>query len=70
MRPALYALSAHEPIRRRALIAFFAVEQRTDVLVSPFVRDDPWPVDPRRVMAHVLIVAALELGDPILMFVL
>lgn len=28
-------------------------------------RDDPGPVDPRRVVAHMLMVAAGEFGDPV-----
>ena len=46
-------------------VAFLAVEGRAECR-SPTVRCcDPWPIHPRRVVPHVLLVPALELRDPV-----
>jgi len=33
--------------------------------LAAYRRADPGPVDPRRVVAHMLVVAAGEFGDPV-----
>jgi hypothetical protein len=42
----------------------------TDLLRAALRRDDPRPVGPGRVVAHMLVVAAFELSDPVLLLVL
>lgn len=46
-------------------VAFHAFERLAKRALAAFGSRDPRPVDPRRVVPHVLIVAAGELGDPV-----
>src|SRR5688572_6200645 len=58
------------PIRRRARIALQAPQQAAEHLGTTLGRHDPWTAGPRRVVAHMLIVTTLELGDPVAFVVL
>jgi hypothetical protein len=42
----------------------------TDVIQAPFGSDDPRAGSPGRIVAHVLVVAALQFGDPIIVLIL
>src|SRR5207237_9980596 len=64
------SLGSLRKISRRAGIALSTVQDATNDRGSTFGCDDPWTVEPGRIMADVLIVAALELGDPVLLAVL
>ena len=46
-------------------VAFLAVARCTECGCAPLRGRDPWPTQPRRVVTHVLLMAALELGDPV-----
>ena len=50
--------------------ALLAVELGPDAALTALGGDHPRPVDPRRPMAHMLCVAALEIGHPIVPLVL
>ena len=53
--------------------AFFTAPARdvcTEESLAPLLRQDPRPVLPRRVVAHVLLMAAGQLGDPVPLVVL
>lgn len=58
------------PVARCSLIALAAREHLAQVAVSASRRDDPGPVGPWRVVPHMLVVAARELGNPVLLLVL
>jgi len=51
-------------------VALHAVERHADESGPRFLRQDPRPVLPRRIMSDVLGMAALEFGNPVLLFVL
>ena len=51
-------------------IASAASESLSKRFRTAFGRDDPWTVGPRRIVTNVLVVSALELGNPMLLFVL
>ncbi len=57
-------------IRRRTLGAFDAAQYLAESLRPALRADHPWPVLPRRVVPHMLIVAALELSNPMTLLVL
>jgi hypothetical protein len=42
----------------------------TDMVQPPLRSDDPGAIGPGRIVADVLVVAALEFGDPIIVLVL
>jgi hypothetical protein len=48
----------------------FAVQHLTDHSAAPFNGNHPGSLNPRRIVAHMLVVAAGELGDPIAFVVL
>jgi hypothetical protein len=52
---------------RFALLAYYG---HTKMRLTPFAGDDPGPSYPRRIVAHMPRVAAFELCDPIVLFVL
>src|SRR4051812_1428830 len=54
----------------RLLVALFTFELASQRARAAFGRHNPWPVDPRRAMAHVLRVAAFQVGDPVPLVVL
>jgi hypothetical protein len=54
----------------RSALAELARERLTKGGGAAFGRDDPGAIGPRRIVANVLIVPALELRDPVLFFVL
>src|SRR5919108_641804 len=51
-------------------VAFLAVERCTERGCPPLRGCDPWPVHPRRVVAYVLLMTALEFGDPVALVIL
>src|SRR6185437_797960 len=57
------------PIRRLAPIAFEALKRRADHALPPRGGGDPWTADPGRIVTHVLVVSAVELGHPVLLLV-
>jgi hypothetical protein len=52
-------------IRRRARHTFLAKQHLVERRYPPFGRNDPRPINPRGIMADVLVVTALELRHPI-----
>lgn len=52
------------------LLTFFTVERGAEVLIPSSLADHPWAIEKRRVMAHVLPMAAGQLRHPISLFVL
>jgi hypothetical protein len=52
------------------VVAFPAVEQSAEVVPPALTCGNPRPVRPGRLMADVLMVSALELGHPMLLFIL
>jgi hypothetical protein len=58
------------PILRRSGIAFFARQFVADHGLTTFRRGDPWTIRPGRVIAHMLVVAAGKLCNPVTVFVL
>ena len=54
-----------EPVARCVLIAFPAGEALAERAFTALGGGGPGPVRPRRVVAHMLVVPALELGDPV-----
>jgi hypothetical protein len=50
-------------------VANLAVETAADVALPALLAHYPGPIDPRRAMTHVLVVAALELRHPMSLFV-
>ena len=66
--PLLSLLARGHPFDGR--ITVLAVERRAKCGASPRGGHDPWPVDPRRIVADVLLVPALELRDPVAFLVL
>lgn len=63
----------HRPelsIRRPAFVALLAIQLSANRARAAFGGDDPRAVHPRRVVANVLIVAALESSDPVVLLVL
>ena len=50
--------------------AFHASQRRADERRAAFRRGDPWTDLPRRIVADMLRVAALEIGDPVLFIIL
>lgn len=63
-------VTSRMPIPRRALIALAAPEHAAQYLIAALFRGDPGPTGPGRIVAHVLIVAAGELGYPVLLHIL
>ena len=62
-----------EGVRRlveRRCIAFSTSERLSKRFGTAFGRDDPWTIGPWRIVANVLVVPTLELGNPMLLFVL
>jgi hypothetical protein len=53
------------PVRRRAGIAFAAIENGAKFLCPSFRRNDPGTIGPGRIVAHVLVVAASEFRHPV-----
>jgi hypothetical protein len=51
-------------------VAIPAVERRTERGFTPLRGRDPGSVHPRRVVTHVLLMAALELGHPVALLIL
>ena len=62
--------SRSEPISGCPLVALPASQHMTKNTVAAFPFDRPGSIRPRWVMAHMLVVPAFELGDPITHFVL
>jgi hypothetical protein len=58
------------PIRRLSAVTFDAVEPDAEPAVATLRSDNPRAAFPRRVVADVLVVAALQLGHPVPFFVL
>src|SRR5579883_2872108 len=56
-----------EAIGRLATIAFAALERRAEHGIAPLRRRHPGPADPRGIVTHVLVVSAVELGDPVVL---
>src|SRR5690349_17199924 len=69
MRSRASTVRARPRIRRRADVALSAGKHATERRSAAFRRHDPRPVGPRRIVAHVLVVPALQLGDPMLLAV-
>src|SRR5688572_13354052 len=67
--PDLTKRSLCRAIPRCADIAFPAVQHLPEHLLATLRRDHPGPVGPRRIVADVLVVAAFELGHPVLRFI-
>jgi hypothetical protein len=57
-------------IPRSQLFAGFTLQLRADASLAPGVRQHPRTTYQRRVMSHVLLVPALQIGDPVAVFVL
>ena len=57
------------PVARHVLVAFTTVEWRAQGRVAAFLRLRPWPVEPGRVVANMLVVATGKLCDPVPGFV-
>jgi len=53
-----------------AAIAFSAIQLTTDKFCTALQRHDPGPVDPRRIMSYMLVVAAFKLCHPMLFLIL
>jgi len=53
------------PIRRCTGVALLARKQVTEHRCAPVCGSRPWAVDPGRIVANVLEVAAFELGNPV-----
>jgi hypothetical protein len=51
--------------RRHVLVAEAAFQWRSNPLVTILGLENPWPELERRLVAHVLLMAARELGDPV-----
>lgn len=64
------AASSRLAIRRSADITLLALKLSVDDGSTAFRRDHPWAIDPRRIVACVLIVTALEFGNPVVFSVL
>ena len=54
------------PVRCIAALAFLAIEHLAESARAAFGCRHPRPIRKRRLMAHVLVVPALELGHPML----
>jgi hypothetical protein len=54
------------PIAWRAFVTLLAVEDASERSFATVGRGGPRSVRPRRIMAHVLVVPALEFGHPML----
>jgi hypothetical protein len=65
-----HALDLRAAIWRRACVAFGTRQHAADGVGPALGRDDPRPVAPWWMMPDMLIVAALELSDPVLLIVL
>jgi hypothetical protein len=50
--------------------AFFAEQCSAQALLAALFFDDPWAERPRRIVAHVLAVAAGQIGDPVFLLIL
>lgn len=57
-------------IGRRADVAFAAVQHLTNHRASTFRDRNPRTVDPRRIVANVLVMTAVEFSNPMLFVVL
>ena len=51
-------------------VAFIAVERSAERGCPPLPGCDPRPIHPRRVVTNVLLMAALEFGDPVALLIL
>ena len=76
-QPLLYRQDSREadsglrrPVAGRAGVAFFTLQQPTDRFRAAFRGHDPGAIDPGRVVANMLIVAACKLRDPMALVVL
>src|SRR5512141_3099524 len=58
------------PVRRGVASTLSAADQRAQMAGAAFRADHPWPVYPRRLVAHMPIVAAFEFGHPVPLAVL
>lgn len=58
------------PVGRRAGVAFLALKRASDHRRAAFRRDDPRTINPWRIVARVLEVAAVKLGHPVTLRVL
>jgi hypothetical protein len=67
---AVFRGASHPPVRRFSAVAFDAVETDPEPAAAAFGGDDPWKARPRRIVADVLVVPALQLGDPVPLAVL
>ena len=63
--PWAVAADSAEPVARRVLIALPAGQPPAEGAVAALGGGGPRPVRPRWVVAHMLVVAALEFGDPV-----
>ncbi len=52
------------------LFAFLAIQRRAKSLPPSLLREDPWSRCHRRLMAHMLPMATLEIGHPMVLFIL
>ena len=51
-------------------IALLTVERFPQCVCAAVGGHDPWTVRPRRIVSNMLVVSALQLGDPVLLLVL
>jgi len=52
------------------IIAGLARQRLSKLSLAAFFRKNPWPVDERRLMAHMLSVATGQIGNPIPVLIL
>lgn len=64
-RTTLIRFDPSKAIRRSAGVAFLAVERPAEHSVAALWGDHPGAIDPRWFVAHMLIMPAFELGDPV-----
>lgn len=55
---------------RRTQFTFFAFQRVANLRLPALRRDYPGPLGPRRIMAHMLVMAASEPGDPVALCIL
>jgi hypothetical protein len=69
-RHAKVLLFDSSPVTRRTFIALLARQEGPEFLSAPLGGDDPWAVGPWWIVPHMLVVATLKLGNPMLLIVL
>jgi len=66
----VYGDSGLGEVARRAAVALAAFEAHAEMAAPSLLGRDPAARGPRRIVSHVPVVAALELRDPMVFFIL